>query len=157
LDREDKSRLGISLLVGLAVVLLVFGAFSLAMRYSGESKPVALKPLPFSPAEQAYVGNIQFEHLEMSGFENMLHQKVTFMNGDISNKGTRTIRAADVTVQFYNTADKVIKRETRRIVGNGTRPLESGETRTFQIGFEAIPEDWNHQFPKLQVSGLDLE
>jgi len=157
LEPEDRSRLGGSFAVGLVVVLLVFGGFYFAMRFSSQSKPVAEKPLTFGAVEQAYVANLGFENLEMSAFENMLHQKVTYLNGDISNKGTRTVRAADVTVVFYDPSHKVLLRETRRIVGNGTRPLETGETRDFQIGFEALPAGWNHQFPAIHVTGLDLE
>ena len=157
MEPEDRSRLGGSFAVGLVVVLLVFGGFYFAMRFSSQSKPVAEKPLTFGAVEQAYVANLGFENLEMSAFENMLHQKVTYLNGDISNKGTRTVRAADVTVVFYDPSHKVLLRETRRIVGNGTRPLETGETRDFQIGFEALPAGWNHQFPAIHVTGLDLE
>jgi len=157
LEQEDKSRLGVSFAVGLVIVLLIFGGFYFAMRFSSQSKPVAEQPLAFGAAEKAYVANVDFESLEMSAFENMLHQKVTYLNGEISNKGPRTIRAADVTIEFYDPAHKVVLHETRRIVGNGTRPLESGETRDFQIGFETLPDGWNHKFPAIHLSGLDLE
>ena len=157
LESEDRSRLGGSFAVGLVIVLLVFGGFYFAMRFSSQSKPAAEKPLAFGATEQAYVANLDFENLEMSAFENMLHQKVTYLNGDVSNKGTRAVRAVDVTVVFYDPTRKVLLRETRRIVGNGTRPLETGETRDFQIGFETLPAGWNHQFPAIHVTGLDLE
>lgn len=144
-------------LVGLVVVLVVFGAFYLAMRFSGGSTPAAQKPLAFGSSEQAYVQEIKFENLSLSGFENMLHQQVTYLNGDISNTGSRSIQAAEVTVEFYDQNDKLALRDTRRIIGSGTRPLESGETRDFQLGFEAIPSGWNHKFPAIRITGLDLE
>ncbi|HKF53243.1 MAG TPA: FxLYD domain-containing protein [Candidatus Acidoferrales bacterium] len=144
-------------LVGLVVVIVVFGAFYLAMRFSGGSTPTAQKPLAFGAAEQAYVQEIKFQNLSLSGFENMLHQQVTYLNGDISNAGSRTIQGAEVTVEFYDQNGKVALRDTRRIIGNGTRPLESGETRDFQLGFEAIPNGWNHKFPEIHITGLDLE
>ncbi|MFZ0640908.1 MAG: FxLYD domain-containing protein [Candidatus Acidiferrales bacterium] len=144
-------------LVGAVVVVLVFGAFYLAMRFSGGSTSSVQKPLPFGAAEQAYVAEISFDNLGLSAFENMLHQKVTYLNGDISNKGARTIRAAEVTVEFFDQDNKVALRDTRRIIGNNTQPLQSGETRDFQIGFEAIPDRWNHKFPAIRITGLDLE
>jgi hypothetical protein len=144
-------------LVGAVVVIIVFGAFYLAMRFSGGSPSAVQRPLPFGPAEQAYVAEIKFENLNLSAFENMLHQQVTYVNGDISNTGARTIRAAEVTVEFYDQENKVALRDTRRIIGDNTQPLESGETRDFQLGFEAIPERWNHKFPDIRVTGLDLE
>jgi len=157
LEQNDKSRLGVSFAVGLIVVLLIFGGFYFAMRFSGQSKPTADKPLAFGATEQTYAGSVEFENLEMSAFENMLHQKVTYLNGDISNKGTRAIRAADVTIEFYDPEHKLLLREVRRIVGNGTRKLESGETRDFQIGFETLPAGWDHKFPAIHLTGLDLE
>ena len=144
-------------LVGVVVVLIVFGAFYLALSFSGSSNSTAHKRLSFGPAEKEYVTNIKFENLNLSGFENMLHQKVTYLSGDVSNKGTRTIRAAEITVEFYDQANKVALRDTRRIIGDSTRPLESGETQNFQIGFEAIPDSWNHKFPAIHITGLDLE
>jgi Protein of unknown function (DUF2393) len=157
LERDDRSRMGGPFLVGAVVVVLVFGAFYLAMRFSGGSTSAVQKPLPFGAAEQAYVAEISFDNLGLSAFENMLHQKVTYLNGDISNKGARTIRAAEVTVEFYDQDNKVALRDTRRIIENNTQPLQSGETRDFQIGFEAIPDRWNHKFPAIRITGLDLE
>lgn len=157
MDHEGGSRFGASFAAGVVIVLLVFGGFYLAMRFSGQSKPGVQKPLAFGAVEHAYIANLKFENLEMSAFENMFHQKVTYLSGAIANKGTRTIRAADVTVEFDDAANKVVLRETRRIVGDGTRALESGETRDFQIGFETIPAEWNHQFPAIRVTGLDLK
>ncbi|MFZ0213776.1 MAG: hypothetical protein WBE20_12095 [Candidatus Acidiferrales bacterium] len=157
-EYEEKSRLGVSFLVGLVIVLLIFGGFYLAMRSSpNNAPPEKQKPLAFGAAEQAYVGSLIFDNLNMSAFENMFHQKVTFLNGDISNKGARTVRAAEVTVEFYDGAHKIVLSEKRRIVGDGTRPLESGESRDFQIGFETIPDTWNHQFPAIHITGMDLE
>ena len=144
-------------LVGVAVVLIVFSAFYIAMRFSGGAASTTQKPLAFGTTEQAYMSEIKFENLNLSGFENMLHQQVTYLTGDISNTGARTIQAAEVTVEFYDGDNKVALRDTRRIVGNNTRPLESGETRDFQIGFEAIPDKWNHKFPAIRITGLDLE
>lgn len=155
--QDQRRRMGGPFLVGAAVVLIVFGAFYLAMSFTGGPASTAQQPLPFGPAEQQYTSNIKFENLNLSGFENMLHQKVTYLSGDISNKGARTIRAAEITVEFYDSFNKVALRDTRRIIGDNTRPLESGETQDFQIGFEDIPNTWNHQFPAMRITGLALE
>ncbi len=155
--REERSRMGGPFLIGVVVVFIVFAAFYFAMRFSGGNTPTVQKPLAFGAAEQAYVNEIQFANFNLSRFENMLHQQVTYLNGDISNKGGRTIRAAEVTVEFYDNENRVTLRDTRRIIGNGGQPLESGETRDFQIGFEAIPSSWNGKFPSVRITGLDLE
>lgn len=155
--QDDRSRMGGPFLVGIVVVLIVFGAFYIAMRFSGGPASAGEKPLAFGAAEQAYVAEVKFENLNLSAFENMLHQQVTYLTGDISNTGARTIEAAEVIVEFYDQDNKLALRDTRRIIGNNTQPLESGETRDFQIGFEAIPEKWNHKFPAIRITGLSLQ
>lgn len=155
--REERSRMGGPFLIGAVVVFVVFAAFYFAMRFSGGNTPTVQKPLAFGAAEQAYVSEIQFANFNLSRFENMLHQQVTYLNGDISNKGSRAIRAAEITVEFYDKENRVALRDTRRIIGNGSQPLGSGESRDFQIGFEAIPISWNGKFPSVRITGLDLE
>lgn len=157
MEPDERSRMGGPFLIGIVVVFIAFAAFYFAMRFSGGSAPAIQKPLPFGTAEQAYVNEIQFENFNLSRFENMLHQQVTYLNGDVSNKGSRTVRAAEITVEFYDNENRVALRDTRRIIGNNTQPLESGETRDFQIGFEAIPNSWNGKFPSVRITGLDLE
>lgn len=157
MERDERSRMGGPFLIGIVVVFVVFGAFYFAMRFSTGTTPAVQKPLPFGPVEQAYVAEIAFENFNLSRFENMLHQQVTYLNGDISNKGSSTIRAVEITVEFYDQNNHVALRDTRRIIGSDTQPLESGETRDFQVGFEAIPGSWNGKFPSVRVTGLGLE
>jgi hypothetical protein len=154
---EEKHHFGLPFLIGLVLVAILVVAFYLAMRNSPQQQPEVQHPLAFGPAEQAYVAQIKFENLGLSAYENMFHQKVTYLNGDITNGGTRTIRAADVTVEFHDATGKVVLHETRRVIGGNIRPLESGETESLQIGFEDIPPTWNGQFPTVRITGLDLQ
>jgi hypothetical protein len=154
---EEKHHFGIPFLLGLVIVAIIASAFYFGLSRSPQPRPEVQKPLPFGPAEQAYVAEIKLDNLGLSAFENLFHQKVIYLNGDITNKGTRIIRAADVTVEFHDAANKVVLSETRRVIGGNIRPLQSGETQSIQIGFENIPTTWNNQFPTVKVSGLDLQ
>lgn len=157
-ENQERGRFGAAFLIGIVIMLLIFGGFYLAMRSSPNGVPVEKQlPLAFGATEQAYTGSLIFENLNMSAFENMFHQKVIYLNGDISNKGARTVMAAEVTVEFYDASHKLVLSEKHRIVGDGTTPLASGESRDFQIGFETIPDSWNHVFPAIHITGLDLE
>lgn len=157
MEEEAKHGFGGPFLVGLVIMTILFAAFYLAMSHSNPPSPVADKPLPFGAAEQAYVAEIKFDNLNLSAFENMFHQKVTYLNGEMTNSGPGTIRAADVTIEFHDAANKVILHETRRIIGGTIRPLASGESQSIQIGFESIPNTWDGKFPDMRISGLDLE
>lgn len=157
MKEEGKHGFAGPFLVGLVIMAILFAAFYLAMSHSAQPSPVVEKPLAFGVAEQAYVSEIKFDNLNLSAFENMFHQKVTYLNGDITNSGARTIHAADVAIDFYDASNNVVLHDTRRIIGGTIRPLGSGETQPIQIGFESIPPTWNGQFPAIKISGLDLE
>jgi hypothetical protein len=154
---EEKHHFGVPFLIGLVLVAILIGALYLTMRNSPQQQPEVQRPLAFGPAEQAYVPQIKLANLGLSAYENMFHQKVTYLNGDLTNGGTRTIQAADVTVEFHDATGKVVLRETRRVIGDTIRPLQSGETESMQIGFEDIPPTWNGQFPTVRITGLQLQ
>ena len=157
MEEEQKHGFAGPFLVGVVIMVILFAVFYLALSHSEQPSPMAQKPLAFGAAEQSYVVEIKFDNLSLSAYENMFHQKVTYLNGDITNAGPRTIRAAEVTIEFYDAGNKVVLRETRRIIGGTVRPLASGETQGIQIGFESIPATWNGQFPAMKISGLDLQ
>ena len=157
MEEEGKHGFAVPFLIGVVIMAILFAAFYFAMGHSAQPGPVAQTPLSFGAAEQAYAPDIKFSDLNLSAYENMFHQKVTYLNGGITNAGPRTILAADVTVEFDDASNKVVLRETRRIIGGAVRPLASGETQSIQIGFESIPAAWNGQFPALRISGLDLK
>lgn len=157
MEEEGKHGFAGPFVAGAVIMVFLFAAFYFALSHSEQPSPVAQKTLAFGAAEQAYIVEIKFENLSLSAFENMLHQKVTYLNGEVTNSGPRTIRAADVTVEFYDSANNVVLRDTRRIIGGAIRPLASGEKQAIQIGFESIPASWNGQFPAMRISGLDLQ
>ena len=114
------------------------------------------KPLPVGAAEQAHAGKVKLESLKMSRFANFLNQEVTYLDGDIVNGGDRPIAAIAVTVEFRNIENKVVLRQTQRPLNDHAAPLAPGERRPFRLAFEQIPDDWNMQYPSMQVTGLVL-
>jgi hypothetical protein len=157
MEEEGKHGFAGPFLIGAVIMAILFAVFYLAMGHSEQPSPVAQKPLAFGAAEQSYVAEIKFENLNLSAFENMFHQKVTYLNGEMTNSGPRTIRAAEVTVEFHDSGNRVVLRDTRRIIGGSIRPLAGGEKQAIQIGFESIPASWNGQFPAMRISGLNLQ
>jgi hypothetical protein len=155
IESEEKPRsLWPFLLIGAAVVVLLLVVFGW-MERPGPPGP-AEKPLPFGAAEQAYAGKVKFENLKMSRFANFLNQEVTYLDGDIVNQGDRSIAAMAVTVEFRNIENQVVMRQTQRPITDEVAPIAPGERRSFRLAFEQIPDDWNMQYPNLQVTGLVL-
>ena len=146
-----------ALVAGAAVVaLLAGGVYLLTQRAPSEAARVQAK-LPFGAPEQAYAVHIHFLDLRMSQATNYLNQEFTFLYGIVSNDGHRTIREMEVTVEFRNSMNQVILRDTQRVIGPRGNALGAGFRRDLELAFEHIPDDWNRQYPAIRVTGLLLE
>ena len=156
-EQEDKQRFRVSLAAGVGFVLIVLAALFLLTRQTKVPGAGAVEHLPFGQEEQAYAARIHFLGLQMSRAANMLNQEVTYVTGQVSNDGVRTIREIEVTLEFRDQFNQVVLRETRPLLGARARPLGGGERRGFQVSLEYVPEAWNQQYPSIQVTGLQLE
>ena len=156
---ERKSRFPTAFVLGIIIVLLVFGGFALLLhvthRQTVDSKT---RPLPFGPAEQAYSASIHFEDIKMATANNMLNQQFTYVAGTIDNSGVQNIAGLEVTLEFFDPFNQIVLRNTSRLIGPGDAPLPAGQHRDFQITLEqALPDTWNHQYPAIHVTGLVLQ
>jgi hypothetical protein len=157
MEQEETSQFPVALAVGAVVVLLLIGGVYFLSRFAPRAGPAGEPSLPFGAAEQAYAEHIHFLNVEMTRTANFLNQEVTYVNGDLSNDGVRTILQAEVTVEFRNSLNQVILREQQRVVASNSPPLVGGLRRPFQIAFEHIPEEWDRHYPSIRVTGLLLE
>jgi len=151
---EGGRQFGVALLAGLAVVLLLTGiVYFIARSGSGASA----RALPMGAAEQAYAPQVTFSNFNLSRAENFLKQQVTYVDGIVTNGGTRTIVAMDVMLEFHDIPQNVILRETQRLITSDGNPLAPGASREFQLSFESIPDDWDRRPPKFIITGLQLQ
>jgi hypothetical protein len=112
--------------------------------------------LPFGPAEKAYAAKLQFANFAMSEAENFLHQKVKYLDGDLTNGGDRPLTGIEAVVEFRDDMNQIALRETRPILGGPSAALAPGATAHFQISFDHVPASWNMQMPIVQVAGLQF-
>lgn len=144
------------LVAGAVIVVVVLVAFGLFSSQPAGHAPAA-RPLPFGSAEQGYAPNVQFQNLHMSRFANMLHQQVTYVMGDINNSGNRTIGDLEITLEFKNVQGQVVYRRTVRPLEPNPMPIGPGQRRSFDLGFDQVPDDWNEAYPTIRVTGLVLQ
>ncbi len=157
IEKKRDSNFALMLAVGAAVVLLLLGGLFLVNRMTRSSPVAQQKPLPFGPEEQAYAERIHFLNVQMSRAANFLNQEFTYVTGEVSNDGTRSIRALELTVEFRDPFKQVVLREKQRVITQQDRPLPGGLRQPFQITFEHIPDEWNHEYPSIHVTGLLLD
>ena len=157
-ENSSSNRFYVALAAGAAIVLLLIAAAIVLNRGSGGTKTAGQPaPLPFGPAEQAYVSQIHFSGLKLSQASNMLKQQFTYVVGTVSNSGDRPVRAIEATVEFHDLVNQVVLRDTVRIFLPGAPPLAPGHERDFELTFEHVPALWNRQPPSIRVTGLELQ
>jgi len=150
---EERRRIPVAPVAAVAlalVILLFFFLFSSGpQRGSGEAAR-----LPFAAAEQAYAPRITLGNFSMSRAENFVHQEVTMLSGQVGNAGDRALQQIEVTVEFHDSLNQVVLRETRRVLGTGTGALGPGQQRSFVLSFERLPALWDGRTPTVRVTGL---
>jgi hypothetical protein len=141
-----------SIVIGLAMILIL-GAFGW-LTFGPKPQP---PPPPVLTAEaKQYVANLVFSNVRIQAAESLVNQRVVEILGDITNKGDRTVRLAEVTCVFSDTAGRELQRERVPIIGQATGPLAPGASKAFRLAFDDLAEDWNQAYPAFVVAQIQF-
>ena len=151
MHRNDRGVSTLIIMLSVALVLAALLAIFVMRWHSVAYAPVSAGSGRLLPdAEQkAQMAALEFSDLQMSAANNFLGNTVTYLDGRVTNKGTRPVRRLDVELNFVDTLHQVVLRETARPLTTRGAPLAPGETRAFQVSFEHMPEDWNQAVPSI--------
>jgi hypothetical protein len=115
-----------------------------------------------APADP-YAASLPITGLQMSEADSFSGAKVTYIDGQIANTGNRTLIAITVQVGFHSDVGQYAQRlavplsliRTRQpyvdIEPVSAAPIEPGQQRNFRLIFDAVPADWNQQYPEVRV------
>jgi hypothetical protein len=115
-----------------------------------------------APADP-YAASLPISGLQMSQADTFSGSKVTYVDGQISNTGNRTLTAITVQVGFHSDVGQYAQRlavplsliRTRQpyvdIEPVSAAPIEPGQQRDFRLIFDTVPADWNQQYPEIRV------
>lgn len=157
LDSHSSERPWLPVAIAAGVVLLVV---ALAVLFTWK-KPAAVTPI--NASADAYAASLPFSQIKMSESANLAGGKVTYLDGEIANLGSRTVTAVTVQVFFRNAAHEVAQNETLAMKLIRTRdpyvdlqpvsaaPLKSGDARAFRLIFDAVTPDWDGAYPEVRV------
>ena len=141
------------IVIGLGVVLIagVLGWLTFG------PKP-APPPRPVLTAEgKAYLPNLKLANVHMQAAESYVQSRLVEILGEITNTGTRRVRVIEVTCLFYDYSQQLIAREQAYVVDGRGGPLGPGQTRSFRLPFDTIPESWNQALPVLVIAQIQFE
>jgi hypothetical protein len=156
-EERDASRM----IIMIAVVVVIGAALAAAFFLRTPPKPVKL-PSP-------YIARLKFSNFKMSAAENFIGATVSYVDGDITNSGDKTVTRIMVEVNFEDSMGQLAQREElplRVVRTNGAylepvdlsvAPLAPGQTEPFRLTFDSISAQWNHQYPDLSITDVTVK
>jgi hypothetical protein len=143
----QKTRL--PMIIVASVVVLGGGLFA----YLERSSP-ASPDLPLTPEAKAYVQKLKLADVDMKASETYFKQVVVEISGKIGNAGDRDLSVVEIYCVFYDSYGQLVLRKRLPIVSARMGGLKPGETKSFRLPFDEIPESWNHAMPQLVIAGI---
>lgn len=152
-DSIGENASGPPLILWIAIgMVVVIGAVS-AFLFLG-SKPEAVLLPPPTQEDIAYGEQLQLSELHLSAEENFLNQQITYLDGQITNKGQKTVQQLTMRLLFRDYYGQVILQQDQPILPESSEPLIPGQTRQFQLRFDYIPQTWNRQIPEFTLLSI---
>jgi hypothetical protein len=149
----DKRKKGVpvSALIILGVMVAVGGG---VWFLDWQSKRVTVPKAVLTPDAKAYVKYLRLGDVTMKATDAFLKQTLVEIEGKITNFGDRKLQSVEISCVFYDPYGQVVLRERVPIVRSRGGPLNPGETRSFRLAFDTIPESWNQALPQLVIAQI---
>ncbi|GGG97083.1 DUF2393 family protein [Silvibacterium dinghuense] len=118
-------------------------------------------------APDPYAANLKITDVKMSQTSNMAGAQLTYIDGNITNSGTKTVTGITVQVAFHDFTGILAQKSTLALNLIRTHepyvdtqpvsaaPIKPGETREFRLIFDHVPDSWNQQYPELRIIEVD--
>jgi hypothetical protein len=136
-----------------ALVLIGTGIFWYVQYTSNRSA----QSLQLSAEAREYITNLKLSEVELKAQESYLKQMAVEIDGKITNAGGRGLRVVEIFCVFHDAYGQLVLRERVPIVSARMGGLRPGETKSFRMPFDVLPESWNHQLPALVIAGIQFQ
>ncbi len=147
---KSQPRIGVPVYVAGALAVLGLGIF-LYMQYVAKHTPA---DAPLTPEAKSYVKNLKLSDVDIKANKSYLNQMVVEVNGKIGNAGDRDLDTVEIYCIFYDSYGQMVLRSRVPIVSPRMGGLKSGDTKSFRLPFDEIPESWNQAMPQLVIAGV---
>ena len=140
-------------MIALAVILIV-GAFGWL---TFGPKPAPPPPPRLTDEAKQYLVNLALSNVHMQAAESYVQSRLVEILGDVTNKGNRAVKVVEVTCVFSDYSGQDIARERVYVISGKSGPLAPGQTKSFRLAFDTIPQSWNQAMPKLVIAQIQFE
>lgn len=147
---RKRPAIGVPVYVAAAFAVAGLGVFAY-LQY-GPSRPAA--QLPLSPEGKAYVKSLTLSDITMQATGSYANQTLVEIQGKIGNIGDRSIDVIEIYCVFKDAYGQMVYRPRVPIVSARMGGLKPGETKSFRLPFDEIPDSWNQALPLLVIAGV---
>ena len=149
-----------------AGVIVIAATVAIVMMQHGKGTSTVM---PVSAPLDSYAENLPITDLKMSESSNLAGGKVTYIDGHITNNGSKTVIGISAQVLFRNPANEVAQNETQPVKLIRTRdpyvdlepvsaaPLKPGDGKDFRLIFDAVSPGWNGVYPEIRIVRVDAK
>jgi hypothetical protein len=139
------------LLYALGAIALLGGLFYAYLEWSARH---AGEDLALTPEAKAYARSLKLDDVTMKATESYLGQTVVEIQGKIANAGARPLDTVEIYCIFHDAYGQLVLRKRLPIVSPRMGGLKPGETKSFRLPFDELPESWNQAMPLLVIAGV---
>jgi hypothetical protein len=143
---------GLGTQVWVTIAVLLAGVAGFAYLQYAARRTAA--PLELTPEANAYVRNLALSDVTMKATANYMKQTVVEIEGKITNTGERPVDRVEIYCLFYDTYNQMVLRQRMAIVSTKMGGLKSGETKSFRLPFDDLPQSWNQVMPQLRIAAV---
>lgn len=143
---------GLGVQVYVTIAVLLAGAAVFAYLQNAARRPQ--EKLELTPEANAYTRNLQLSEVTMKATANYMKQTVVEIEGKITNSGDRPLDVVEIYCLFYDTYNQLVLRQRMAIVSAKMGGLKPGETKSFRLPFDELPQSWNQTMPQLRIAGV---
>ena len=142
--------------ISIVIILALLGAGFVWWFYlRGGSR--SLESNPLTPEMKTYVKSLKLSDVGMKATENYVKHTIVEITGNISNQGERVLKVVEINCVFYDNYGQVVLRQRLPIVRMKDGPLRPGESRSFRLPFDNLPESWNQGMPQMVIAFIAFE
>lgn len=152
---SEHSTSARTFLISAAVLAIVVAVFVAVQHRRAHPAPAARAQMTLS--EQSYLSKIQVANPSVSAASNFLGATVYYLDGELDNRGSNTVRALDLSLSFMDPFGEVLTRRIEHVITTANPPLRAGTSLPLHLTFEHVPAAWNQAPPAITPVYIQLE
>jgi hypothetical protein len=110
--------------------------------------------IALTPEAKAYVRNLKLDDVTMKATSSYVGADIVEIEGKIGNAGDRVLDTVEIYCVFRDAYGQLVLRKRLPIVSPRMGGLKPGETKSFRLPFDDLPESWNQAMPQLVIAGV---